>query len=55
VPEPGWLARQLENVREESAKLPFWMQYPPKQEQPPTTSKSKSSAKTTVAQAKKRG
>lgn len=55
MPEAGWLARQIDKVREESAKLPSWMQYSPRQEEKPTAPKSKSPVKATGSQAKKRG
>jgi hypothetical protein len=55
MPEPGWLARQLDLVREESAKLPSWMQYSPKQENKPAAPKGKAQATGKKPQAKKRG
>jgi uncharacterized protein YbaA (DUF1428 family) len=55
MPESGWLARQLDRVREESEKLPSWMQYAPKQEKDAAASKSKSATKAGKSQAKKRG
>jgi len=55
VPESGWLARQIDRVREESAKLPSWMQYLPKEAQPPPASKSKPPVKSTGSEARKRG
>lgn len=55
MPEAGWLARQLDKVREESEKLPSWMQYSQKPAKQLPTSKPKPPAKATGFQAKKRG
>jgi hypothetical protein len=54
MPEVGWLARQLENVRKESEKLPSWRQYAPKPEERPAASKPKPSPRPLESTAKRR-